>query len=525
LDFDVVVVGSGAGGGIVAAELAQAGHRVLVAEKAQYTPPSKLSFGMLDSSARFYERSGALLTEDGSMQVYAGRAWGGGTYINWSASLRPPMKVREEWAKDYGLNYFVTKEYEEALDTVCNKAGVTLDGVKHNIPNSLLMEGCKKLGYHCDPVPQNTGGADHRCGFCTFGCPWGEKLGTHQTWLHDAADAGAQFLEGAYVSKVLIDAKRKSVRGVRILVGGGAHGNPPSEASAEHRITVTAHTVVASCGSINTPALLLRSGLRNRNIGRNLRLHPVSTVNGYFAGKLTKPYEGPILSTVSNVVADAAGGAKGGPPKGYGAKLEIAVSHPGFYTQFIPYRDPVDFRKVLLQYPRSVTVISLARDYDSIGRVWIDATGQARVDFTLGPKDAVSVTEGLIAGGKALAAAGATEVNTAQVYVPASTRASAIARWERAVRAESVRPLRTQLLCAHQMGSCRMAATPAKGAVKPDGETYEVKGLYVADASLLPTASGVNPMVTTFSMAYSVAQFMKKKLASRAAAGAQQARL
>ncbi|KAI9337704.1 GMC oxidoreductase-domain-containing protein [Zopfochytrium polystomum] len=561
LEYDVVVVGSGAGGGVVAAELARAGHSVLVLEKAKYTPPSRLSFQSLDSFAHLFEQSGFLSSADGSMGILAGSAWGGGTYVNWSASLRPPLKVRKEWAKDYGLDYFLSPDYDRALDAVCARIGVTLDGVAHNVSNTLLMEGCKKIGYPCDEVPQNTGGADHRCGFCTYGCPYGEKLGTHQTFLHDAADAGAAFLEGAYVSRVLISpakprsaaGSRPRATGVRVLVGGGQDGHPPTEAQATYRLTVLARrAVVSSCGSLSTPALLLRSGLRGPHVGRNLRLHPVSTVTGFFPQHRTRPYEGPILSCVSDVATSVAGGGGGGgssksspskqlPPAGYGAKLEVTASHPIFYASYLPFRDAADYRRLLLQYPRSASLISLVRDYDSTARVVVDAAGAPQVEFSLGPRDEAAIVEGVVAGGRALAAAGAAEVNTTQDSVPplvldddeegegsndAETRREAkIAAWAARVRAEGVRQLRAAVSCAHQMGSCRMSARADAGAVRPDGETYEVEGLYVADASLFPTASGVNPMVTTLSMAYSVAQFMKQKLAAAGEEAAASARL
>ena len=185
-------------------------------------------------------------------------------------------------------------------------------------------------------------------------------------------------------------------------------------------------------------------------------------------------------------------------------------------------------------------MIVLTRDYDSVGRVWIDSTGHPRIDFTLGPRDAKVLMEGIIASSRVMVAAGAVEVNTSQIGVPPLTvdidmianntnnhasesfkcaqhapkdsRADAVSAWEKQSRRVGISANRVGLFSAHQMGTARMGISPSAGAVKPDGETWEVKGLYVADASLFPTASGVNPMITTFSMAYSVAQFMKKKL-------------
>jgi choline dehydrogenase-like flavoprotein len=193
-------------------------------------------------------------------------------------------------------------------------------------------------------------------------------------------------------------------------------------------------------------------------------------------------------------------------------------------------KDAKDFRRLLLNYPRTTNMIVLTRDYDSVGRVWIDSTGQPRIDYSLGSKDAKVIMEGIMACTRIMIAAGASEINTSQIGVPPLMIGGAtssnqdsqsaqhapedrdLATWEQLSRGVGISANRVGLFSAHQMGTCKMGVSPKVGAVKPDGETWEVKGLYVADASLFPTASGVNPMITTFSMAYSVAQFMKTKL-------------
>ncbi|KAJ1552028.1 hypothetical protein HK405_012977 [Cladochytrium tenue] len=431
--------------------------------------------------------------------------------------------------------------------------GVTAENIYHSQQNQILFDGCQKAGYPCDTVPQNSGGVDHRCGFCSMGCPYGEKLGTHATWLHDAADAGAQFLDDAFVKRVLIDNKTRSVRGVEVLIGGAAGGTPmPSKQNTKYRLVVKAHTVVAACGTLHTPGLLQRSGLKNRNIGRNVRLHPVTVAMGFFPDRLVRPYEGPILTRVSNVAASAGGEGKltaevAGlppppprtlPPTGYGVRIETPASYPGFSGSLFPFRSPLDHRRLVLQYPRTATLIVIARDFDSTASLSYDpVTAHVAVDFALGAKDARALGEGVLAAGRILSAAGAAEVNSAQHHVPPLVLDGApddgkasggvpanhftdLSVWARASLAEGVRPVRTNLACAHQMGSCRMAATPARGAVDPHGRAFEARGLYVADASLFPTASGVNPMLTTATIAYRVACGIRDELAAGSGAAA-----
>lgn len=118
-----------------------------------------------------YEAEGVVVTEDGSMNILAGATFGGGTTINWSASLVPQHFVREAWAKQFDLPYFLTPDFAQSLDHVCKRMGVSTEHLSHSRGNQLLIEGSRKLGYHIDRIPQNTGGNQHSCGFCGHGCP------------------------------------------------------------------------------------------------------------------------------------------------------------------------------------------------------------------------------------------------------------------------------------------------------------------------------------------------------------------
>jgi hypothetical protein len=308
LECDVVVVGSGAGGGVIAAELSMAGHKVIVVDRASYFPVEKSPENEKDAMTTSFESSGGFYSEDMSMFIMAGDVWGGGTSINWSACLEPPANVRKEWASEYGLSYFDTPAYQNAIDVISARIGVS-DKITHNIPNQLMMKGCEKLNYPCKPVPQNTSGLKHECGHCSFGCPNGVKQNSSRTWLNDAADHGCKFIDGMKVNHILH--KNNFAYGVVGTKNGVL-------------VKIRAKKVVSSCGSIQTPALLMRSNFKNLNphVGKHLRLHPVSIVLGTFADLEVKPHEGAILTTVSNLISDLDG-------NGYGAKIEVAAMHPG----------------------------------------------------------------------------------------------------------------------------------------------------------------------------------------------------
>ncbi|RHY04202.1 hypothetical protein DYB36_007306 [Aphanomyces astaci] len=428
---------------LIAAELAQAGHRVLVLEKAVYFHPADASFNELQGFWDHYESAALLTSEDLSMMLLAGSAWGGGTFINWCLHSNklfaiytrlyrigvrrcPPLMsfamngLPRITCRTLNLKHSKTPSAPCVPGQVCSSShhlsrcyddhhyeddslGVSAEAVLHNVPNQVLLDGAIKLGYPVEAVPQNTNGHVHECGFCTLGCPYGEKQGSHVTWLRDAADAGAKFVDGCYVDKVT-------------YVKDAASGVEATVLNGSVRLVVKAKTVVCCAGSLHTPALLLRSGLSNPNIGRHLRLHPVVTVHGFFPHKQVQ-------------------------------------SRP-------------------------------------------------RIHFQLGTKDGQSLVEGLVAGIKVLLAQGAVEVNTTQFHLPPlrlqskedlanPVECATTQRWIAQVRALGAVQNSIGILNAHQMGSCRMGSTPEMGAVNPDGETWDVRGLYVADASLFPTASGV----------------------------------
>lgn len=315
LSYDVVIVGSGAGycfltyrGSVTAAQLSQAGHRVLVLEKAKYTHPDEYPLTEYKSFKLFYERGGFLGSDDGGIQILAGTSWGGGTTVNWSASLSLPEVARKEWAEKYGLDFYNNPEYQDDIDAVRKRLGMGTSAIKHNIPNSILQEGCKKLNYTVEDIPQNTAGHTHSCGWCTFGCPYGEKQSGLITWIKDAVEHGCHLIQQAFVVSIVHE--REKIVGLKVLVEG------------KYNLFIKAKRIVASCGSINTPALLLRSKINNPNIGKNLKLHPVCIAQGYFPDRDINPHNGSIMTVLSNENANVNG-------NGYGSRLEVGVVHPG----------------------------------------------------------------------------------------------------------------------------------------------------------------------------------------------------
>ncbi|KAJ3116405.1 hypothetical protein HK100_001081 [Physocladia obscura] len=480
LTADVVIIGSGAGGGVVAAELAKAGLKVIVLEKGKYYAPADLSHEERESFNSLYENRGVLQSDNGSILILAGSTFGGGTYVNWSASLRPPQSLRNEWGIRHKLSRFQTQDFEDSVNAVCNRSGVRIDAsIPHNPSNKILLDGSAKLGLAAAEIPQNTDGKPHKCGFCGLGCPYAEKLGTHMTFLKDAAETNnTSFIQDCFVEKIL------HAKGVVTGVQARTSGN-------NTRIKISCKTVVSSAGSLNTPCLLTRSGLANKNIGRNLRLHPAAFIRGVFPSRNINPHVGPIMTSINTSLANRNNSE-------YGARIEIPYMLPGLFSVVNSYNNSFDMKRKMLQYPQSCNMVILTRDLDSKASIYEDKDGKLIVSFTLGKEDEQAMIEGMITAAKIMLVEGAQEIDSSQIgFESLKLDADELkdplncAKTKLFLKKVAEVGMKKKLVgSAHQMGSARMGASPETSVVDPDGQSWEVKGLYVADASVFPTASG-----------------------------------
>ncbi|KAI8890264.1 long-chain fatty alcohol dehydrogenase [Backusella circina FSU 941] len=481
--FDVIVIGSGAGGGVVASQLAQAGKNVLVIDKGKYHHEKEFIPRENKGMEALYESAGFASSYEGTISILAASVFGGGTTVNWSASLKLQHFVREEWARQ-GLTHFISPKFSKDLDKVFERIGASTAGIKHNNSNQILIDGCKKLGYPFADIPQNTHGKPHECNFCYTGCKAGIKNGTMNTWLRDAHAHNAKFMDKTKVKRVII--KNGKAQGVEVL----AHYN--------RKMTIRADKVVVSGGSLQSPGILLRSGLTNKNIGKNLRLHPCTITFGFFDRSIATS-EGSIMTAVSGVAENV-------DTEGYGAKLEVPLVHPGSFSTVMPWRGAVHHKELMLKYDTACPILVLSRDKNSDCTVRYNEHDDYIVDFKLSNHDRQSIVAGMERSLMVLVAAGAREVHTGQFGIePFAFNDDEESRvdnprfieWKNQVVKHGFPQDGAGIFCAHQMASNRMGISPKTSVTKPTGETWEVKNLYVADASVLPTATGVNPMVTT----------------------------
>ena len=205
LECDVVIVGSGAGGGAAAGVLSAAGLDVIVVEAGDYYDDQDFDGSELGAITRLYMGAPSA-THDQSVGLLAGSCLGGGTVVNYTTSFRTPDQIRAEWAS-HGVPAFTSEEYTASLDAVCDRLGVNQE---HNDPSTReqkLRDGCTALGWHIDAMPR---GVRHcaqgkECGYCGLGCRVGAKQSVVKTWLADAQAAGTRLVVRARVDRVLVE--------------------------------------------------------------------------------------------------------------------------------------------------------------------------------------------------------------------------------------------------------------------------------------------------------------------------------
>lgn len=512
IETDVVIVGSGCGGAVAAKNIAEAGLNVVVVEKGIWVPTDQLPLLEDEAGNKLYEGCQYLTNANGTASLLAGSTFGGGGVVNWGASLQTQHYVLEDWATNHNLPFFLSGDFQACLDCVCSRMGVASEGIVHSHPNSTLLEGARKLGYAAKVVPQNAL-PSHQDAYCHLGCggaPGARKMGTTQTFLPDAARAGARFMTGFSCSQILFtDSLKTQACGIEGVV-----------TKSGQQVKILAKHVVISGGSLNTPTILLRSGLSNPQIGRSLHLHPVLVMSGTFKER-TNPLEGSSSTSIVTAFENL-------DHNGHGAKLEALTSAgPLIGLASKPWLGGQGWKQSILEFQHTSSFVVFIRDKNT-GVVSIDGnTDKMRIDYDIGREERdwiITAFEGLA---KILYVQGVEEITVPIPGIPPFIRAQsssignfsdseteqgvlelddpgimdpAFVHWLALLRNTGLSYTGTTIGSAHQMGSCRMSAQPSRGVVDPKGQVWGVKGLSISDASVMPSACGVNPMVTTMAL-------------------------
>ena len=478
---DVCVIGSGAGGAVVAKELAEAGLSVIILEAGENHDPS--SFGSYEPEMlrRLFWDSGLRCTQDGSIVISQGKGVGGSTVHNLCYAVRPPQVPLYNWGVPEIWPHFA--QVEQTL-------GVTqIQETDVNQLNTVIRRGCEAIGWR-GVVQRHNRGECPTCGTqCLFGCPVSKasqsdstrtgKQSMAVTYIPLALAAGATLYSDCVAEKIHVEKGR--VTGVSAELPSG-------------ELYVQSDIVVLAAGAINSPQLWLKSRLpnANRRVGKNLHLHPAAFVGGIFNETINGQ-----LGIPQSYYIDQFLDLRRAPDSGYllmpafGSQMIVAASLPGFGE---------DHRGLMERYHHIAALLVLLHDRTA-GRVSVDFKGSPDISYRLRRSDKKLLVEGIINAARLLFAAGATEILMPYTqHFPIKTEADL-----EIIRRRGIVPNDIMLASSHPQGTLRMGENPNRSVVNLSGESHAVKGLFVADASLFPTSIGVPPTLTIAALATHVA--------------------
>jgi choline dehydrogenase-like flavoprotein len=477
-DCDVVIVGSGAGGAVAAATLAEAGLDVIVLEAGDSYNRDSYPRDPLDAIASLY-RDGGLTMAEGRppIPVPVARTVGGTTVINSGTCFRAPDPVLEHWRDRYGVAWTdqLAPDFAEAEEFL---RVTPLDPERMGRNGQLAMEGAAAIGAGGGPISRNAGSCV-QCSSCPYGCRIDAKRGMHVSYLPRAVAAGARIRSGVEARRVLVEDGRAA--GVRCRVSGPGGGNG---ASRGYAVRARLATIVAG-GAFGTPELLLRSGLGGGQVGRNLHIHPACWVGARYEEEV-RGWEGVMQSYYVD---------EWEPER---ILLEATFTPLPFGGAWL-LGSGREHQEAILGFDR-IGSIGVHLSDESAGRVGLTRNGSLRATYELTDEDARRLAYGIARAAEIHFAAGATEVYPNIGRVPL-LRPGDLADFE----ATAFKPSELRLEAFHPMGTARIAADPREGVCGGDGSVNGVEGLYVADASLFPTSVGVNPMMTIIAFAKRVA--------------------
>jgi len=496
--YDIVIIGSGAGGGTVAHELAamaSAGVRVLVLEQgARIRDDEWLTTDDLRTTGAeaaiadaLYEDGGGFLTADGTMTLAFGRAYGGSTVVYTGTSIIAPERVIRRWAVP-GLEH---GDVEQRSRKYMAQNHVHLQPPELlNENNRLFVLGCERLGWRAEQFPINVKGC-RGSSLCNLGCPNLAKQGTNRVQLPAAERAGVEVVTRA-------EALRIEERAVIVRIAAkrpGERGEPSEWAPGEYR--VRAGIVVVAGGAIGSSALLLRSGFGRRlpRLGEGFTCHPAHILVG--------EHERPITNDV-------------GHPKSFyldRAAEERYILETCMYFPFTTAKNLTGFgpehSALMRAFPRLQMILVLACDRAVRGnRITVDRAGRPVVHYRFTREVIDALVRATRASARIFFAAGAVRVHAPSAEPPLIERDEAD-RIDERIDARHFKPGKISVSAAHLMGGCGMGRGPADSVTDAWGRVHGTPWLRVADSSLFPDAVEINPYLTVMALADRAAEAIR----------------
>ena len=497
--YDVVIVGSGAGGGTVASELAELcreGKRVAVFEQGARIRDEEFTCREIDMADALYEDGGGFLTAQGTMTLAFGRAYGGSTVVYTGTSLIAPARVIGQWSVP-GLTH---ADVEARSRKYMQQNNVHfLDDARINDNNRLFVEGARQAGYHAEQFPLNLKGC-LGSSLCNLGCPNAAKQGTHRVQLPAAERAGVEIVTRAEVLRIEGKSLRLRVREAQT----GEKGAPSEWQPGEYLIH--AETIVLAGGSIGTSALMLRSGLQRQlpRLGHGFTCHPAQILVAEHAHRITNDVGHPKSFFVDR------------------AEQEGYVLETCMYFPFITAKNMTGFgaphSRFMRAFPRLQMILVLACDRAvEQNRIGVNRAGKPVVYYSFTPEVVRSLVAATRAAARIFFAAGAVRVH-APTADPPLLDAAQQDQIEQRIHERHFAEGKTSISAAHLMGGCGMGRDRSDSVTDGWGRVHGMPWLRIADSSLFPDALQINPYLTIMALADRAAQAIKEDLRAGLAA-------
>jgi choline dehydrogenase-like flavoprotein len=503
LDADVVVVGTGAGGGVTADILSAAGLDVVLVEEGPLR--STRDFRMLEAEAypQLYQESAARKTHDKGVTILQGRCVGGSTTVNWTSSFRTPEATLGFWRERFGLDALSPAALQPWFERMETALGIAPWAVRPNENNDLLRRGADKLGIAAHTIRRNVRDC-WNLGYCGMGCPTNAKQSMLVTTIPAALSRGARLVAECRVERLRL--RNGRIEAVEALAMD-ARGVVPSG----RRVTLRARHVVLAAGAIGTPAVLLKSAVPDphRRLGARTFLHP-TVISAALMPERVDGYAGAPQSVYSDHFLEQ--GPIDGP---VGFKLEAPPLHPLLFGMTLQGFGP-EHAQLMQSFTHTHALLALLRDGfhpDSPGgNVALRGDGSPVLAYALTPAIWDAARRALLAMAEIQFAAGARRV------YPVHEASIGYASWREAQAGIAALPMRTlamRVVSAHVMGGCGMADAPRLGVVDVRGRHFHVENLSVHDGSVFPTSIGANPQLSIYALTARNAALLAEELGRR----------
>ncbi|HQV41054.1 MAG: GMC family oxidoreductase [Moraxellaceae bacterium] len=500
LECDVVIVGTGAGGGTAAEILTQAGLDVVLIEEGPLRTTRDFRLDERSAYRDLYQEGAARTTKDGSMIILQGRNVGGSTTVNWTSSFRTPEQTLLHWESVHGIKGMQKEQMAPWFDRMEKRLHIGQWTMPANPNNDVIRRGCEQLGWSWESIPRNVNGC-WNLGYCGLGCPTNAKQSMLVTTIPEALKRGARLYHRARAEKIIHDGKHAT--GV-LCLGMRQDG----VTSTGVTVTVRARHVLLAGGGINNPGLLLRSEVPDpyRTIGKRTMLHPVNAVFAHFDEKI-EPWNGAPQSLYSDHFQ-----WKDGPTGSMGFKIEAVPLQPGLASSLLGGHGE-ELVSQVQALANTNGLLALCRDgftEDSPGgTVSLRSDGTATVDYPMTDTLRDGLRRGFLAMAELQFAAGAKEVRPHQLGQPWFTRWDA---YKQAIQAMPIEKFQTRLGSAHVMGGCAMGSDPANAVADNNGRYMNLDRLSIMDGSLFPTSIGANPQLSIYGMVARLAAMLAAEL-------------